>query len=672
MGSFRRFVGWVLTLCVLAGLAGCASPAPTPTLPGPVEQELPQAIAPSTYYASSTPDNAYAFAGIRKPTPTAIAGESVLSFSSAAIQSWTDPNDVTGLVYAAPNLWAATRGGVVRWNTQSGQHRLYTIQDGLASQAVQGVACDRDGHIWVGYSDHATWTEFDGQAWHSYASREEAVAARYEALRAATQCDAHLWAVRAGSNMLWLPTYGGGVEAYDGTTWYPFGETDGVTPGIHLVAASSTQSVWAVGEAACVADEQALLWKDHSLLSDISLGGETTDLATDAQGNVWLSYRDLEHNGGVGWFDPDANHWVVFDHALNQAIPAQVNALRITADGSVWVAGSDGLALRPQNAPWRATSLPDLDVQAFLDDGTGRVWLGTSRGVWSMASDGSDLQGPWTVTSPLVGSRVAHLAQTADRVLWLATPRAISSVDVRGHAGLLTQEEALCLATDQRGTLWYGTRTGLYHLTATGETVQILEEAVSAIAFGVNNAVVVCLESGRLVTWKDGGWQTLADLTERGMTPVHDLRIDSEGTVWLATAHGLVARSPDGGVLLATEGGENPLLDLRTLALGIDGALWVGGPEGLAYHLPSGEWTRLTPESTGNGLRSTDVRHLLQEADGTLWIATRAGVSMRLPDGAWRVVDVPGALCVYPMQDVVWVGTEGGVYRVRREALVAP
>ena len=100
--------------------------------------------------------------------------------------------------------------------------------------------------------------------------------------------------------------------------------------------------------------------------------------------------------------------------------------------------------------------------------------------------------------------------------------------------------------------------------------------------------------------------------------------------------------------------------------------LWLGGPQGLARRQPSGEWTRLTPTSTEGGLPSTDVRHLLQEPDGTLWVATRAGVSMRSPDASWRVVEIPGALCVRPTQEAIWVGAEGGLYRVKRAAFAAP
>jgi len=60
---------------------------------------------------------------------------------------FTDGNQIRDLLIVGDDLWAATEGGVVRWNMEKGTYQKYTTADGLMSNSVQAIAQDA-GFIW--------------------------------------------------------------------------------------------------------------------------------------------------------------------------------------------------------------------------------------------------------------------------------------------------------------------------------------------------------------------------------------------------------------------------------------------------------------------------------------------------------------------------------------------
>jgi ligand-binding sensor domain-containing protein len=63
-------------------------------------------------------------------------------------RSYTNGNRVSDLAIEGNTLWAATEGGVVRWDRTAGTYVKYTTADGLANNSVLAVAVDGIGHKW--------------------------------------------------------------------------------------------------------------------------------------------------------------------------------------------------------------------------------------------------------------------------------------------------------------------------------------------------------------------------------------------------------------------------------------------------------------------------------------------------------------------------------------------
>ena len=605
-----------------------------------------------------------------------------LVLTEGPLQSWTDPNDINSLLAEGDYLWAATSGGLVRWHLPTGKYLVYTTREGLASQAIRGLAQDADGHIWVGYMDYGSWSEYDGQRWHLWESRDAAVNARYQAMLHARHFDARMWSSRAGGAWLWFPSGEGQVAAYDGRDWQAYGEIEGVRHDTWLVAVSAQGRVWAVGESLSTAEEGDSWWQDHSFYAGVPGDSQVTDVALDDQGGIWLAFSSPSRPGGLGRLDPNANRWTGYDHILNPMIPRQVHCVQIDAEGTIWLGGEHGIAFRGPSGRWQSIPLANITAQSMVRDREGRFWVGTAHGLWSIAADGTDQRGPWLVPSPLLGNQVLALAQDGQGRLWIGTSKGVTYVDgaaaIRGAAnsggdntGILADEPVLCLATGPANDIWLATRSGLDVVRNDRTRERLLDDVVYAIAFDPSGMPWVCTESGEIKKRSDAGWQMVARIVALALSPARRMVVGRDGSIWLATTAGLGVWSAEGQFsLLKAEG--LPEGEVRGLALGQDGALWVATARGLSRRSPSGQWGVLTTASTQGGLRSAEIRDVLLDREGTLWVSTAAGISVRSAKADWSYLDLPGVRSVWPEPSgIVWLGTSGGLYRLQRDALMA-
>jgi len=659
----QRIISHILNIGWSVVLSGCASVWATAT---PLPRIESSSIQPTLFVTStSTP---YLKQDHLAPTPTWQLASLIVT--DAAVQSWTDPNDVTAFLYQAPYIWAATSGGVVRWQTASSEHRLYTAQDGLASQAIRGMAQDGDGHIWVGYADHEAWSEYDGQIWHTYATREEAVEARYSALLQAQRNDPHLWSARMESGWLWLSTLDGQVKAYDGAKWRTYGEQDGITRNTTLVAAAANGRVWAVGQGISTAEEGDRYWDDHSLFAGVPDGSRVSTITVDSQGSVWLAFvGPSREGGGLGQLDAATNRWVGYLNDLNPALPRQVYGVEFDATGALWLYGEGGFAVKRPDQPWRRIIADGLTVQCYARDPQGRFWVGTARGVWSLAEDGAEARGPWLIPSPLIGNQVTGVALDSDRRLWVGTSQGLTCIPPTGEVAVASTEAIIALTNAPQGRIWVSTSNGLYELSAQGLGAKLYDGQVLFVAFDPAGTPWIYTNDGYLRVRDGSGWRQAAHIAGYGVTPC-DMAIDQEGVVWLATPSGLGRWSPDGQWSLISDKESLPDPDVRAVALGAEGELWIATSRGLARRLPSGRTTRLTRDSTEGGLRAAEAWNVEVDASGTLWVMTSAGLSSRTRDADWSFYDLAGArhLCAEP-SGVLWVGAMGGLYRLDRSAL---
>ena len=112
------------------------------------------------------------------------------------------------------NLWVGTEGGgVSRYDGQ--KWTTFTVEDGLADDAVRSVLQDPEGNLWIG-----TWgggvSRYDGETWRTYSTEDGLPHNNVGPM------------LQDRDGNLWFGTWGGGASRYDGENWRNFSTQDGL------------------------------------------------------------------------------------------------------------------------------------------------------------------------------------------------------------------------------------------------------------------------------------------------------------------------------------------------------------------------------------------------------------------------------------------------------------
>lgn len=273
--------------------------------------------------------------------------------------------------------------------------------------------------------------------------------------------------------------------------------------------------------------------------------------------------------------------------------------------------------------------LPQSSVDDIAQTGNGYLWFATQSGLARF--DGLRMTS-YAKATPLLAAQPHIESLTVDRsdVLWIGgmgagllryreerfdRPQA-SVIDPRLQAIRKT-----ALAPD--GSLWIGSQSGLFHVSADGRLLkrfekELLSPSVVTVVVGRNGTVWGGTAAG-LVSVDRFGVHTFGKADGMPAGGIRSLLEDRRGTLWIGTERGLY--SLRGGRF------ERQAAVLRQsviTALGSDSQahLWVGTPNGV--------WRLDAPGSVNgraiHGLDGELVLSLFEDREKTLWVGTFSGV----------------------------------------------
>lgn len=621
---------------------------------------------------------------------------------------WTtfgDTNDIRALAFEGSfSLWAATSGGVVRWDltTDPPTYTVFTIDHGLPSNLVFSVAVDQVGVKWFGTDrglarfDDSTWQTFTprdglgftqievvavdqaGQIWASssgggrttvlvngtwriYASIDEAIQAHYSVLKGSRS--SLLWTIELPDKIWTTIGAQAGARVYNGSQW------------------TSYESLGFVD--ATLVDGQSVKWFGTDVgvksLKEASLTTYTTDntgnglvpgvvktAVIDKAGTRWFgasSCTMMGCTGGISSLTADGSTWTPYT-ANNGFVSHDVRAMVVDGLDRKWVATDHGLA-RFDGHQWTTfytQAPPGSNITALAVDSAGRVWVGSDIAGIGMF-DGTR----WTLynrgTDPgLLSDAIHALAVGPDQRVWSATGDMIGGTV---HGGVST---------------W--SNTSWIQQPPTGGYFQALAiEPTSGIVWAGSGSAPG--SSGRLWRYDGQAWMEFVPGTGPipYFTSVNGIAIDPSGNKWVATDAGLVKLGNSGFDQWAVYTAQDGLLsdNVLSVAAGRDGRIWAGTFQGLSVYDPSSipHWSSYT---TASGLPGNSVWALAVDPAGRVWIgtgdrdpsSTRGGLSVF--DGTqWRTFTINDGLPVNNVQTIalaangeVWLGTWAGGLSRRR------
>jgi signal transduction histidine kinase/ligand-binding sensor domain-containing protein len=500
----------------------------------------------------------------------------------------------------------------------------WRAKDGLPGDSVWSLAQGADGRLWAATLGGVV--RWDGRQWRALQGLPRVALADVSQLHAASDGSVWLLGPRRPVMRWWqgttqtfgpaqgLPGEGRAWAESGGRVWvattdrlYRFEEGRFVA---HPAAPLSPALITALH---VEPDGSIHVGTDGGLYTGVGSGLTRAPLVRD---RIWAIHRDRR---GTLWMAGGA--WLMEGQgrvykAQDGLPPGPITALADDRDGNLWIGTPTGLArLREGRISVFGTKdgLPDDEVTSLLVDREETLWVGTRRGGVAQFTDRT-----LETVPELNGIPMDTVCQAADGAMWFGT-RGRGAIRWKdGQATFLGAGEGLsaniyAVLPDGPDGLWAGGPRGLFHLR--GGKVEPFHDWPRTVTGLYRD------RAGAL--WIAGNGE-LGRLTDRLVVfrpaeglPAGQLRAvaeDPQGNLWVSAVGGLVRLQGDRFVPAAL----SPIVNgVRSILVSRDGGFWMSTVgKGLAR--VRGDRARFF--NTASGLDPDRLSQLLEDDAQDLWI----------------------------------------------------
>jgi signal transduction histidine kinase/ligand-binding sensor domain-containing protein len=329
---------------------------------------------------------------------------------------WTDPIG-KGLSGVAPQWWSGVEdrlGGVWFWLEGQGllhvrsdaAARWIRVADGLPSDRIRHVLEDREGNIWLAI-DHGGLARLRDSRFKVFAA---------DGLR--TPAAASVAEDRDGA--IWMGSLGGGLQRF----------RDGVLAHVPLPGRSAGGFVYSVfpapnGRLWISAEGEDLFVYDGGAVRHAGQNVHGIKaILVDRAGWVWIGTKD-----GLARLDAHTRRTFGPGDGFQSR---DVRALAEAADGAIWIGSGDGTLYRYRDdrfesfRPDRSGAGGAAPIWSLLPDADGSIWIGTFRGGLLRLHDGAFTR--YTADEGLPSNVICQILDDDVGRLWVGSSNGVFHV----------------------------------------------------------------------------------------------------------------------------------------------------------------------------------------------------------------------------------------------------
>jgi len=410
------------------------------------------------------------------------------------------------------------------------------------------------------------------------------------------------------------------------------------------------------------------------------------DIASSPDGTLWLALPNVvidgsDVDGGVIRLQPDGKTDFWFSgplYGIKEGFGLGQFAVAVGGGGTVWTAGSAGLALRDASGSWRPMNHEaglenfDLVIDVAVDS-RGQVWAAPQSGGALRYEPGRDR---WTLYDDAIDGIVTAIVADGGGSVWFGRQ----------------------FANDGGATLIQRDPVGRWHqVSLRAFTGGDLDAPVRGLAMAPDGTVVQTTFDDALLLFGPSGkglWMPQDRLPPLS-SDAQPMCAGEDRTLWVLLRQGVASYRRSEGWRIEQSADGLPYRSFSSITCALDGSLWLGNPplsfdqqrrgeapSGTVRRLPDGRWQDLSQEL---GLGVEGVSAIAAAADGTValvivrpwmpgdtaagpWI--HSGLLLRRADGRLRRLSMEqlsaGELRaqVYGPDGTLWLASERGVSRL--------
>lgn len=551
-------------------------------------------------------------------------------------------------------------GYVDEIKAQAHDFRSYTVSDGLPDGYISDIHQTKDGFIWIG-SSVAGLVRFDGHTYETYG--------RTEGLKD----DTVNMIFEDSREQLWVATYTGGVAVLKGDTLInPIQNPSLDGAYVNEMFEAPDGKIWI-----CTYENGIFIYDgenlDHMSEANGLLDNTVWYLHWDEDGAIWMAtHRGLSKYEGNSFQHFNTDDGISGDKVFKI----------IEHEGSQWIATSRGITIFDGNEFSTITEVNGRQLNYVYDitkASDGRIWIGMENDGIYWYDDGNFTH--ITRSDGLASNYIFRFFEDMNENMWVATyERGISVYRGQGFRfyntshGLQTNE-ILSLFRDDENTIWIGTENGLESFDGNSFSQyevpdgNRLNDYIWDIEQLVNGNLLLLLENSKILEFNGVEFIDYSNRDGFGDWFIYDLKIDSEGFLWIGTDEGLKRYGSEGIVSYEIEDG-TPGNVIYHIYESKEGDIWIATNSGAA-RFDGENFLSIRME---DGLGHYNVNYITQDEYGDMWFGTGGGVThyqpatdnqpasirnfdrldgMKLVDTLFLWFDDDGQL---------WQGTNGGIH----------
>ena len=345
---------------------------------------------------------------------------------------------------AAGGVWLVSGGHLFHSKENGGLHDCGAFVSHELPPQPSPILEDSDGSVWIGTSDNGLF-RYDG-------TNFEGVPVSHGEISCLLKDD---------ENNLWVGTGGGGINRVNRRAI----ELETTENGLPFEAVQSLcedpdGTLWATTQNGFVVCRSNDFW--NVIITNRDYGGMASCITGDTNGAIWIGTHshmlDYWHDGEMTTFGKS--------DGLSSRI---IHTLLVSKSGDIFIGGEKPDAIqRLRNGKFFTFKIPPGThiIRAMVEDNSGNIWVGTSRGNLLRLSGDHAFDETTNVMGGPMSIRCLHV--TSDGALWFGFAGFGIGRLKDGHLSRISVDQGLFdynvsqIVPDDRGWMWFGADHGLF------------------------------------------------------------------------------------------------------------------------------------------------------------------------------------------------------------------
>ena len=518
-------------------------------------------------------------------------------------------NSVVGVTQTADGfLWAATPGGLVRFDGAQFQEFSPAAIPGVPNRVVRAMHLDRLERLWLGM-DRGPLVRLDGTNALVFGLNDGLPDRTISQL------------LVDEDDRVWIAYETGELQVIQNNRPVPFGAAEGLSEqGRASMALDRDGQIW-LAKGGSVGIARAGRFEKHLDFEDAPVF-----IAQARQGGIWLC-------AGAQLMHIDDRCKQTQRRELPSLFHnAEVAAMMEDSAGAIWIGTRSRGLFRADAGGREPIDTSHRQILALAEDREGNIWAGTGGGGLNrLRQRRVELQ---SVENGLPFDSVQSVCEDSEGQLWAAAQNGRLARKIGDQWAAVTSDNswpgghALCVAAGKDGAVWIGLlNDGLCKLQ-NGELQRwrrgdgLAGNAVRSLLVASNGDLWIGTEApSEVQRFRDGKFETFR--APQSPRIIRAMAEDPKGVVWIGTSEGQLLRLAGDELINEPAANAGRPLSIRALHATADGTLWIGYAGAGLGVLRDGKYARLT---TAQGLPENYVSQVVSDGHGWLWMGGNRGL----------------------------------------------